>query len=176
MLGQLPMVTASASAITAKTKSKNNDNVLELSSNATTTSSSSNATIEVDTGWVLTNFIGNGFHVIFSFFSDVIQAWKFYWWPSTKIIGTPHVVIELFQDTGKTSIVNVTNNVLLSPLSPSKDHLRSTNPTGQKLGLQEEEHSVEVEPQIRTKKTTSRPTSDPTDLPSIQTTRYGLIV
>ena len=109
----LPLVTATA--ITAKTKSKNNDNILELSSNATRTSSS-NATVEADKGWFLTKFIGNGFRVMFSWFSDVLQAWKFYWRPSTKIITTPNVAIELFQDTGEISVINITNSI--SPSLP----------------------------------------------------------
>ena len=115
----LPLVTATA--ITAKTKSKNNDNILELSSNATRTSSS-NATVEADKGWFLTKFIGNGFRVFFSWFSDVLQAWKFYWWPPTKIIISPNVAIELFQDTGEISVINITNSI--SP-SLSKVYLQA---------------------------------------------------
>ena len=118
MLGLLPMATASA--LTANTKSMNNDNILVLTSNATT--SSTTTTIEADTGWFLTNFIGNGFRVIFSWFSDVLQAWKLFWWPSTKILTTPNVGIELFQDTGEISVVNITKSI---PPSLSKVYLQA---------------------------------------------------
>ena len=145
----LPLATASA--ITAKTKSENNDYILELSSNAT--SPSSTTTIEADKGWFLTNYIGSGFRVFFSWFSDVKQAWKFYWWPSTKIIiiTTPNVAIELFQYTGDSlppslpkvylqaivqAIVVQTSEPTDQPSSSRPSMHPSTQPSSQQPSLQ----------------------------------------
>ena len=169
-----PLIRASAISSDAIPKeliegSNHNINLQKLSPNITLPSTSSSTHHETS---LWQNYIGKLFRVVCSWLSDV---WNFYWWPSTKIIGTPHVVIELFQDTGKTSIVNATNNVLLSPPSPPKDHLRSTKPTGQQLGLQEEGHSVKVEPQARTKKPTSQPTIAPSGQPSTSPTRYDRV-
>ena len=152
----LPLATASA--ITAKTKSKNNDNILELSSNAT--SPSSTTTIEADKGWFLTNnFIGNGFRVFFSWFSDVKQAWKFYWWPSTKIIIiTPNVAIELFQDTGKISVVNITKSI---PPSLPKVYLQAIV---QAMVLQ----TSEPTDQPSSSRPSMHPSTHPSSQPSLQ--------
>ena len=115
--------------------------------NTTTTS-----TFLENNTWLLPNFVGNLFRVLCSWFLEAIQLWNLYWWPSTKIIATPHVDIELFRDAGKLSIINVTNNV-----SPSL-------PQPPKIQLQSVVHSIVLQ--------AGGPTSQPSRQPTRRPTRY----
>ena len=121
----------------------------------TTSSSSSSSTFLENNTWLLPNFVGNLFRVLCSWFLEAIQLWNLYWWPSTKIIATPHVDIELFRDAGKLSIINVTNNV-----SPSL-------PQPPKIQLQSVVHSIV----LQAGGPTSQPSRQPSRLPSSQPTR-----
>ena len=129
----------------------------------TTTSSSSSSTFLENNTWLLPNFdfVGNLFRVMHSWFLEAIQLWKLYWWPSTKIIATPHVDIELFRDAGKLSIINVTNNV-----SPSL-------PQPPKIQLQSIVHSIVL--QVAggpTSQPSRQPTRQPTSQPTRRPSRY----
>ena len=121
--------------------------------NTTTTSS----TVLNQNAWFSISFIGNVFRVICSWFLAAVQVWKFYWWPSTKIIATPDVDIESFQVTGKISIINVTNS--LSPSLSPKVHLQSVV------------HSIVLQAAGPTSQPSRQPTRQPTGQPSRQPTR-----
>ena len=128
-------------------------NIINLRPITTPNTTTTSSTILEKNAWFSMSFIGNIFRVICSWFLAAIQVWKFYWWPSTKIIATPDVDIESFQETGKISIINVTNS--LSPSLSPKVHLQSVT------------HSIVLQAK---KIPTQQPTGQPTRLPSSQPT------
>ena len=163
-------------------ESNHNINLQKLSPNITLSS-----TATQHETWIWSNFMGNLFRVVCSWLTDMLQAWKFFWWPSTKIIGTPNDSIELFRDTGKISMTNVSNS-LLSPSPSPKVHSQSVvhsvvlqaagGPTSQpsRQPTRQPTRRPSRRPSSQpTRQPTSRP-SQPSGQPSRQPTRYDRIL
>ena len=133
------------------------NNIINLRPITTPNTTTTSSTILEKNAWFSMSFIGNIFRVICSWFLAAIQVWKFYWWPSTKIIATPDVDIESFQETGKISIINVTNS--LSPSLSPKVHLQSVM------------HSIVLQAGGPTSQPSRHPTQQPTGQPTRHPTR-----
>ena len=177
-----PLIAALATSndhVSKKLVEENNQNIILQKLSPNTTISSSSRVFDKENQWLY--FIGNLFHNVCLWFSDVLQVWKFYWWPTSKIIVTPDVGIELFRETGKISIINVTNDSLSS--SP-KVHtqslvhsivLQAGGPTSQPSRQPSRQPSSRPSrhPSSQpTRQPSARP-SKPSGQPSRQPTRYN---
>ena len=151
-----PLIAALATSndhVSKKLFEENNQNIILQKLSPNTTISSSSRVFDKENQWLY--FIGNLFHYVCLWFSDVLQVWKFYWWPTSKIIVTPDVGIELFRETGKISIINVTNNSLSSSL-----------PTSPKVHTQSLVHSIVLQAGGPTSQPSRQPSRQPSSRPS----------
>ena len=144
---------------------------LNLDNNSTTMS------MPTPMEWLLTNTMGNWFHNVILWFSEMLQLWKLYWWP--PIITTVPTTITVspllgntnhLREKGSKESINITESLPSSSSSSSSSSSLST------VRTQTVVHSISLQvaggPTSQpSRQPTRQPTRRPSRLPSSQPSR-----